>query len=95
MGCGVGSRRSLDLVLLWCRPVATAPNGPLAWEPPYTKGVALKITKDKKKKLFCTFNNSYKENKCLHHSKYPYQDDNLKIFEVWSSRRGTVVNESD
>ena len=32
-----------DLVLLWlwCRPVATAPIRPLAWEPPYASGVAL------------------------------------------------------
>ena len=27
---------------LWCRPAATAPNGPLAWEPPYATGGALK-----------------------------------------------------
>ena len=31
-----------------CRPVATAPIGPLSWEPPYAMGVALKKTKDKK-----------------------------------------------
>ena len=27
---------------LWCRPAATAPIGPLAWEPPCAAGVALK-----------------------------------------------------
>ena len=27
---------------LWCRPAATAPIGPLAWEPPCVMGVALK-----------------------------------------------------
>ena len=27
---------------LWCRPVAAAPIQPLAWEPPYAVGVALK-----------------------------------------------------
>ena len=27
---------------LWCRPAATALIGPLAWEPPYAKGMALK-----------------------------------------------------
>ena len=51
MSCGVGHRGSLDTVLLWlwCRPVATAPIGPLAWEPPYATGVALKKgQKDKK-----------------------------------------------
>ena len=26
---------------LWCRPVATAPIGPLAWEPPCAMGAAL------------------------------------------------------
>ena len=52
MSCGVGCRCSLDLALLWpwCKPVATAPIGPLAWEPPYAVGAALKKTKDKKKK---------------------------------------------
>ena len=44
MGCGVGCRRSSDLVLLWLwyRPVASAMTGPLTWEPPYATGVALK-----------------------------------------------------
>ena len=30
------------LLWLWRRPVATAPIKPLAWEPPYATGVALK-----------------------------------------------------
>ena len=34
----------------WCRPVATVLIRPLAWEPPYATGAALKKTKDKKKK---------------------------------------------
>ena len=40
----VGQRRGSDLawLWLWCRPVATALIGPLAWEPPYARGVALK-----------------------------------------------------
>ena len=33
---------------LWCRLVATAPIRPLAWEPPYATGVALR-QKDKNK----------------------------------------------
>ena len=46
--CGVGCRCGSELALLWlwCRPVATAPIRPLAWEPPYAEGVALE--KDKK-----------------------------------------------
>ena len=35
------------LLWLWCRPVATAPIGTLAWEPPCAMGAALE--KDKKK----------------------------------------------
>ena len=52
MSCGVGHRCSSDPVLLclWYRPVATAPIGLLAWEPPYAAGVALESKKKKKKK---------------------------------------------
>ena len=44
MSCGVVRRLGLDLVLLWlwCRPAAIAPIWPLAWEPPYAAGGALK-----------------------------------------------------
>jgi len=52
MSWGVGRRHGSDLALvwLWHRPVATALIRPLAWEPPYAAGVALKRQKDKKKK---------------------------------------------
>ena len=52
MSCGVGGRHGLDLALLWLwhRPVATAPIGPLAWEPPYATGVSLKRQKKKQNK---------------------------------------------
>ena len=51
MSCGVGCRRVLDpaLLWLWCRPVATAPLRPLAWEPPYAVGSAQEIAKRKRK----------------------------------------------
>ena len=50
MNCGVGHRRSSDLawLWLWCRLAATAPIRPLAWEPPFAMGAALKIQKDEK-----------------------------------------------
>ena len=50
MTCGVGRRRGSDLTLLWPwhRPAAAAPIQPLAWEPPYAAGVALK--RDKRQK---------------------------------------------
>ena len=52
MSSGVGRRLGSDPELLWlrCRTAATAPIGPLAWEPPCAAGVALKRQKDKKEK---------------------------------------------
>ena len=52
MSCGVGPRYGLDptLLWLWCRPAATAPIRPLAWELPYVMGAALEKDKKKKKK---------------------------------------------
>ena len=52
MSCGVGHRRSSDATLLWLwpRPAASAPIGPLALEPPYATGVALKRQKTHKRK---------------------------------------------
>ena len=48
MSCGVGHRHGYDLALLrlWHRPVATALIESLAWEPPYSVGVALKRKKE-------------------------------------------------
>ena len=39
------------LLWLWHRPAASAPIGPLAWEPPYVPGVLLKIKKKIKEKM--------------------------------------------
>ena len=52
MSCGVGHRQGLDpaLLWLWCGPAATAPIQPLAWEPLYAVGAALK--KQTNKKIF-------------------------------------------
>jgi len=52
VSCGVGRRCGLDpaLLWLWCRPEATAPIRPLAWESPYAAGAALEKVKEKKKK---------------------------------------------
>ena len=51
VSCGAGHRLGSDpaWLWLWCRPVATAPIGPLAWEPPYAVGVALKSKKKKRR----------------------------------------------
>ena len=52
-GRGVGCRHSSDVALLWPwrRLAAAAPVQPLAWELPYTIGVALK-KKRKEKKMY-------------------------------------------
>jgi len=52
MSCGVGRRSGSDPVLLWRwrRPPAVAPIRPLAWEPPFATGAALKRQKRPKKK---------------------------------------------
>ena len=52
MSCGAGHRCSTDLVLLclWCGPAVAASIRPLAWEPPYAVGEALKRQKKEKKK---------------------------------------------
>ena len=51
MSYGVGCRHGLDPVLLWLwhRLSATAPIGPLDWEPPYAMGAALEKAKRQKK----------------------------------------------
>ena len=52
MSCGVGRRCGLDLALLWLwsRLTGVALIRTLAWEPPYALGVALKKSKQKKKR---------------------------------------------
>ena len=51
MSCGIGHRHGLDPVLLWLWPrlAAVAPVQPLAWEPPYAEGTALKSKQNKTK----------------------------------------------
>ena len=57
MSCGVGHRSGWVLALLglWRRPVVIALIGPLAWEPANASGMALKKTKDQKKKKICGY----------------------------------------
>ena len=51
MRCGAGCKRSSDPALpwLWGRPAATALIQPLAWEPAYVAGAALKTKKKKER----------------------------------------------
>ena len=52
MSCGVGRRCGSDVVLLWlwCSPASIVPIRPLAWEPPYGAGAALKRQKQTNKR---------------------------------------------
>ena len=52
MSCDVGHRCGSNpaLLWLWCKPAATALIGPLAGEPSYAAGVALK-RREKRKKI--------------------------------------------
>ena len=49
MSCGTGGRCGSDLALLWLwgRLAAVVPIRPLAWEPPYVAGTALKKKKER------------------------------------------------
>ena len=66
MSCGVVYRCASDLALLWLwrRPVAAAPIGPLAWEPPYAVGTALTRTKQNQKNLESWFGWKNMEGDC-------------------------------
>ena len=50
MSCGRRHSSDPELLWLWRRPVAAAPIGPLAWEPPYAAGVDLEKAKRKTNK---------------------------------------------
>ena len=42
------SHEDTELLWLWCRPAATAPIIPLAWEPPYAAGAVQEKAKSQK-----------------------------------------------
>ena len=48
--CKLQMRIGSALLWLWCRPAATAPIRPLAREPPYATGAAVKRQKEKEKR---------------------------------------------
>ena len=57
MSCGVGRRCGSDLALLWlwCSLAAVAPIRPLAWEPPYATGGALKKEREHREAMVLSF----------------------------------------
>ena len=71
MSCGVGRRCRSDVMLLWlwCGPAAIAPIRPLAWEPSYAAGAALKRPKKKKVKKSRL-------------PRYPFFSSNLNVYST-------------
>ena len=55
MSCGGSHQHGSDPLWLWHRPAAVALIPPLAWEPPYAAGVALKSKKKKRKFLILLY----------------------------------------
>ena len=84
MSCGVGRGHGSDPALLWLwhRLAAVAPIRPLAWEPPYASGVALKRQKDKKKNV-CKVTGSIRKGHGLDDSIYIKC---LKEVNPWSQK---------
>ena len=82
MSCGVGCRRGWDpeLLRLWHRPLATAPTGPLAWELPYTVGVAQEMAKrrKKKKKRYRIENHLYKDDRMMEENKVFLEESEMR-----------------
>ena len=70
MNCGVGRRRSSDPALLWLwhKLEATALIQPLAWEPSYAMGEALK---KKTKKALCKLVKCHINTKLHYDSPWP------------------------
>lgn len=54
MSCSIGHRYGSVLLWLRCRPKATAAIEPLAQEPPYATGMAVKREKKRKEKKHIT-----------------------------------------
>ena len=69
------------MLWLWQRLAAIAPTGPLAWEPPYAAGMALKGKRQTERQT------EGREGKG--------REKEREKKEKRSSRRGAVVNESD
>uniref|UniRef100_A0A8D0RM76 Uncharacterized protein n=1 Tax=Sus scrofa TaxID=9823 RepID=A0A8D0RM76_PIG len=104
VSCGVGCRRGSDptLLWLWCRPVATAPIQPLAWEPSYAAGAAQEIatttttkdkkTKDKEKKRKKESNPIYN---CIKKIKYLRLNLTTEVKDLYSENCKTLIKETE
>ena len=84
VSCCVGHRHGSDLALLWLwgRPAATAPIRPLAWEPPYAMGAALRRQKTKDKKKKKKKREREKDNQLLLAQKYDKTLAKIHLFKI-------------
>ena len=90
MSCGVGHRRSSDLVLLslWRRPAAITLIRPLAWELPYAMGAALKCKKKQKNQCLLQ-QHIYKIGKIQRRLAWPLYKDNMQFHEAFHIKKKT------
>ena len=63
------------LLWLWCRLAAVAPTGPLAWEPPYVMGTALKKQTKKTHFFLITKANTHLSSSWLLSAKYLHEQN--------------------
>ena len=89
MSCGVGCGRGSnpELLCLWCRPVATAPIRPLAWEPPYAAEAAQEMAKSQKAKQ----NNNNKKLHMYVIRKF-LRSGKVKLLFLFPPKRKSTVN---
>ena len=98
MSCGVGCRHSSDpeLLWLWCRTAATAPILPLAWQPPYVMGAALKRQKRGGEQLEVEegmTTSFFKSPSCVFWQKKPPSQKGTKISLRWKLLLGRSPRE--
>ena len=65
---------------LWCRPAAVALIRPLAWEPPYAMGAALKKIKKKKKNSYNSIAREKYNSKCVEELNRHFPKEDIHIF---------------
>ena len=94
--CRLQTGSDLALLWLWCRPAAVALIRPLAWEPPYALGVALKRPKKKKKKkinrneAICVINRKKKSKHPVHIMKGQARMDGR--WDVWQQSHLHIIS---
>ena len=89
MSCGVDHRHGPDRSLLWPRPAAVAPIRPLAREPPYAAGAALKI--QGKKKIPIKKDRSAALGRLRKNQKPRESEESFRLCSEVSGRNGTAL----